>query len=126
MCFSNGGSITFFSRVSSKRPRVNRSDLGAVNGTVESLSIGLALELGPRFRVNCVSPGMIKSDAYSGMQEDARAAMYKTTGASLPVSRAGTVFEASAAAIYLMTNTYSTGVVLDIDGGHMIRQYANR
>ncbi len=52
--------------------------------------------------------------------------MYKATGSSLPVSRVGTVFEASAAAIYLMTNTYSTGVVLDIDGGHMIRQYANR
>jgi hypothetical protein len=25
-----------------------------------------------------------------------------------------------------MTNTYATGLVLDIDGGHMIRQYATR
>jgi len=25
-----------------------------------------------------------------------------------------------------MSNTYTTGLVLDVDGGHMIRQYATR
>ena len=123
---NDGGSITFFSGVLSRRPGMNCSGLGAVNGAIESLCYGLALELGPRLRVNCVSPGMVRSDAYAGMEEQAREAMYEATGASLPVGRVGTVREAAAAAIYLMTNTYSTGVVLDVDGGHMIRQYANR
>ena len=119
-----GGSITFFSGVLSRRPGKNCSGLGAVNGAVESLCYGLALELGPRLRVNCVSPGMIRSDAYAGMAEAAREAMYASTGASLPTGRVGTVQEAAGAATFLMSNTYSTGVVLDVDGGHMIRQYA--
>lgn len=123
---NDGGSITFFSGVLSRRPGMNCSGLGAVNGAVESLCYGLALELGPRIRVNCVSPGMIRSDAYAKMNEEARETMYEATGASLPVGRVGTVQEAAAAALYLMTNTYSTGIVLDIDGGHMIRQYAHR
>ncbi len=31
---------------------------------------------------------------------------------------------AKAAALFLMSNTNTTGIVLDVDGGHMIRQYA--
>ncbi len=123
---NDGGSITFFSGVLSRRPGMNCSGLGAVNGAVESLCYGLALELGPRIRVNCVSPGMIRSEAYAGLEEQAREDMYSATGASLPAGRVGEVEEAASAALYLMTNTYSTGVVLDVDGGHMIRQYATR
>ena len=121
-----GGSITFFSGVLSRRPGMNCSGLGAVNGAVESLCYGLALELGPRLRVNCVSPGMIRSEAYAGMADAARETMYAATGESLPVGRVGSVDEAAEAALYLMSNSYSTGVVLDVDGGHMIRQYATR
>ncbi|MEM8686114.1 MAG: SDR family oxidoreductase [Pseudomonadota bacterium] len=121
-----GGSITFFSGVLSRRPGLNCSGLGAVNGAVESLSYALGLELGPEIRVNCVSPGMVRSEAYDGVPEDAREAMYEATGQSLPLGRVGTVAEAAAAALYLMTNTFSTGIVLDVDGGHMIRQYATR
>ena len=123
---NDGGSITFFSGVLSRRPGMNCTGLGAVNGAIESLCYGLALELGPRLRVNCVSPGMIRSEAYSRMDDSARETMFKETGESLPVGRVGTVQEAASAALYLMGSTYSTGVVLDIDGGHMIRQYANR
>ena len=52
--------------------------------------------------------------------------MYEATGESLPVGRVGEVDEAADAAILLMSNAYMTGVVLDVDGGHMIRQYARR
>jgi len=121
-----GGSITFFSGVLSRRPGLNCSGLGAVNGAVECLTYALALELGPRLRVNCVSPGMIRSDAYAGMPEAAREEMYAATGESLPVGRVGTVEEAADATLFVMSNTYTTGLVLDVDGGHMIRQYATR
>ena len=121
-----GGSITFFSGVLSRRPGMNCSGLGAVNGAVEALTRGLALELGPDLRVNCLSPGMVRSDAYAAMEPEAREKMYEATGESLPVARVGTVEEIAKAAIFLITNTYTTGVVLDVDGGHMIRQYAQR
>lgn len=122
----DGGSITFFSGVLSRRPGMNCSGLGAVNGAVESLTYGLALELGPRLRVNCVSPCMIRSDAYAAVPEAAREEMYAATGESLPLRRVGTVDEAAGAALFLMANTFTTGHVLDVDGGHMIRQYATR
>lgn len=122
----DGGSICFFSGVLSRRPGINCSGLGAVNGAVESLTYGLALELGPKLRVNCLSPGMVCSDAYGGMEPDAREAMYQETGASLPVARVGEVEDLAQAALYLLENRYTTGVVLDVDGGHMIRQYATR
>jgi NAD(P)-dependent dehydrogenase (short-subunit alcohol dehydrogenase family) len=122
----DGGSITFFSGVLSRRPGMNCSGLGAVNGAVESLTYGLALELGPRFRVNCVSPGMIRSDAYAAVPEAAREEMYAATGESLPLGRVGTVDEAAQAVLFLMANTFTSGHVLDVDGGHMIRQYATR
>ena len=107
-----GGSITFFSGVLSRRPGMNCSGLGAVNGAVEALTRGLALELGPGIRVNCLSPGMVRSEAYDGMAPEAREAMYTDTGASLPVGRVGVVDEAAEAAIFLMTTLYSHIVLM--------------
>lgn len=121
-----GSSITFFSGVLSRRPGANCAALGAVNGAVEALARGLALELGPDIRVNCMSPGMVRSDAYAGMPGDAREAMYQSTGSSLPLGRVGETREIAEAVVHLMANTYTTGVVLDADGGHMIRQYATK
>ena len=119
-----GGSITFFSGVLSRRPGLNCSGLGAVNSAIEGLTRALALELGPDIRVNCCSPGMVRSDAYAGMKKDAREKMYEATGASLPAQRVGETHEIAEAVLFLMTNSYTTGIVLDVDGGHMIRQYA--
>lgn len=123
---SKGGSITFFSGVLSRRPGVNCSGLGAVNSAIEGLTHALALELGPDIRVNCCSPGMVRSDAYAAMDKDAREKMYEATGASLPVRRVGRTSEIADAVLFLMNNSYTTGIVLDVDGGHMIRQYATR
>ncbi len=121
-----GGSITFFSGVLSRRPGENCSGLGAVNGAVESLAMALALELGPDIRVNCCSPGMVRSDAYAAVPEAAREEMYAATGESLPVGRVGETDEIAHAVMFMMTNPYLTGQVIDVDGGHMIRQYATR
>jgi len=123
---NDNGSITFFSGILSRRPGMNCSGLGAVNSAVEGLTRGLALELGPKIRVNCMSPGMVRSEAYEKLPEDAREEMYRSTGESLPVGRVGTVDEIAHAVLMLMTNTYTTGIVLDVDGGNMVRQYASK
>ncbi len=123
---ANGGSITLFSGVLSRRPGLNCSGLGAVNGAVEALTRALALELGPNIRVNCVSPGMVRSEAYAHLAPETRDHMYRSTGGSLPLKRVGEVGEIAEAVLFLMTSPYTTGVVLDIDGGHMVRQYATR
>lgn len=121
-----GGAIMMFSGVLSRRPGENCAGLGAVNGAVEALTRAMALELGPEVRVNCMSPGMVRSEAYDGVPEDAREAMYKSTGASLPVGRVGLTSEVALAVLSALLNPYQTGQVIDVDGGHMIRQYASR
>lgn len=121
-----GGAIMLFSGVLSRRPGANCAGLGAVNGAVEALTRALALELGPDIRVNCMSPGMVRSDAYAGMPDDTREAMYRDTGASLPAGRVGETHEIALATLSTLANGYLTGQVIDVDGGHMIRQYATR
>ncbi len=116
-----GGSITFFSGVLSRRPSAGATGLGAVNAAVEALTKGLALELSGRARVNCISPGMVATEAYSAMSEEAREGMYTQIGRSLPVGRVGTAEDVAQAVIMAMTNGYLTGTVLDVDGGHLIR-----
>ena len=117
----DGGSMTFFAGVLSRRPGPGTSGLAMVNAGVEALARALAVELGPRLRVNCVSPGMVRSEAYAGMDEEAREAMFAETGASLPAGQVGDVDEIAQAVCFLMTNSYATGTVLDVDGGHMVR-----
>lgn len=118
---AEGGSITFFSGVLSRRPSAGATGLGAVNASVEALAKGLALELAGRARVNCISPGMVATEAYEAMPEDARNAMYDEVGRSLPVGRVGSADDIAQAVIMAMTNGYLTGTVLDVDGGHLIR-----
>lgn len=121
-----GGSITFYAGVLSRRPGLNCSGLGAVNSAVEGLTRALALELGPNLRVNCISPGMVRSSAYSGLPPDKRSEMYRSTGESLPIGRVGETQEIATATLFALTCGYLTGQVIDVDGGHMVRQYATR
>ncbi len=117
-----GGSITFFSGVLSRRPSAGATGLGAVNAGVEALAKGLALELAGRARVNCISPGMVATEAYAEMPEEAREAMYAQVGCSLPVGRIGEVDNIAQTAVMAMTNSFLTGTVIDVDGGHLVRE----
>lgn len=118
---NEGGSITFFSGVLSRRPSAGATGLGAVNAAVEALAKGLALELGEKARVNCISPGMVDTEAYAGMPEDARDAMYTQVGQALPAGRVGQADEIAQAVLMAMSNGFMTGSVLDVDGGHLVR-----
>lgn len=117
----DNASITFFSGVLSRRPSVGATGLSAVNAAVEALTRGLALELSGKARVNCISPGMVATEAYAAMSEDTRLGMYQQVGASLPVGRVGNADEIAQAVLAVVNNGFMTGTVLDIDGGHLIR-----
>ncbi|MCC5966341.1 MAG: SDR family oxidoreductase [Natronohydrobacter sp.] len=121
-----GGAIVFFSGVLSRRPGVNCAALGAACAAVEALARGLALELGPRLRVNCIAPGMVRTALHDRVPPERRDAMFLSTGNSLPVGRVGHPEEIAEAVLIAATNGYMTGHVLDVDGGHKVRQYATR
>jgi len=120
-----GGSITFVSGVLGRRPGINCSPLACTNGALEGLTRSLALELGPRIRVNCLSPGFCDTERFDHMDKEKKAAMLANTANSLPLNRVGQPEDMGEAIYYLMTAYFVTGVVLDVDGGHSIRQYAN-
>ncbi len=90
--------------------------LAAVNGAVMSMAFTLAKELAP-IRVNILSPGLVDTPAYSWMPEDEKQGFFKQMGGNLPVGRVGRPDEIAEAAYYLVMNGYTTGAILDVDGG---------
>ncbi len=115
-----GGSITFFAGVWSQRPVPGSPVVTAINSAVEGLGRALALELAP-IRVNTVSPGIVDTPIYSGMDPQKREIMFKEAAASVPAKRIARPEEIAHTVLYLMSNTYTTGSTLYVDGGATFR-----
>ena len=75
----------------------------------------LALELGPKIRVNAVSPGAVAFPDY--FDEAAKRADL----ARVPLKREGTVEDIANAVCYLVKAQYVTGEILAVDGGRKCR-----
>lgn len=119
------GSVVFVAGILNRRPGLNCSPLAMANGALEGLTRSLALEWGPRLRVNCLSPGFCDTERFDHMDADRKEHMLANTAASLPLQRVGQPRDMGEAIFYLLSATFCTGVILDVDGGHGIRQYAN-
>jgi NAD(P)-dependent dehydrogenase (short-subunit alcohol dehydrogenase family) len=117
--FRPGGSLTLVTGYLSIRPRPNSVIVGAVNGALESLAKGLALELAP-VRVNAVSPGIIDTPIRAAMPEDARRDMLAKTAASLPVGRVGVGEDVAKQILAFMTIGFATGSIVYLDGGALV------
>ena len=82
------------------------------------LARNLAVELGPHnVRVNCIAPGLIKTDCAKALWDDPAALAERT--ASTPLRRIGEPDEIAGAAVYLAApaSRFMTGQSLVIDGG---------
>jgi NAD(P)-dependent dehydrogenase (short-subunit alcohol dehydrogenase family) len=82
------------------------------------LARNLAVEYGPHnVRVNCIAPGLIKTDFAKALWEDAE--MLKQRNATTPLRRIGEPDEIAGAAVYLASpaSSFMTGQSLVIDGG---------
>jgi NAD(P)-dependent dehydrogenase (short-subunit alcohol dehydrogenase family) len=115
-----GGSVTFFAGIWSQRPVIGGSVVTAINSAIEGLGRALALELAP-IRVNTVSPGIVDTPIYSAMAPEKREAMFKEAAGSVPAKRIGKPAEVAQTVLYLMSNAYSTGNTLYVDGGATLR-----
>lgn len=112
-----GGSITLFSGIVARKPLPGMSAFASVAGAIESLTRVLALELAP-VRVNCITPGVIETPAWSFLPEPVRSEQLAAIGASLPVKRVGSTDDVADATMMVMANGFMTGAVVDVDGGH--------
>ncbi|WP_119273222.1 SDR family oxidoreductase [Taklimakanibacter deserti] len=113
-----GGSIVL---VSSAAARLGAPfeyvDYAGSKGAVDTLTIGLAKELGAQgVRVNAVRPGLIETDIHASAGQPDRA---WRIGATTPLGRPGRASEVAEAILWLLddASSYVTGALLDVSGG---------
>ena len=92
-------------------------DYAASKGAVDSLTIGLSLEVAAEgIRVNGVRPGLIYTDIHASGGEPGRV---DRVAASLPMQRGGQPQEIAEAIVWLLSDSasYVTGSFIDAAGG---------
>ncbi|MGC6373027.1 SDR family oxidoreductase [Pseudomonas sp. K2I15] len=113
------GSITLTSGQLGRKIVAGQFIKTGINAATEALGKQLAKELAPR-RVNVISPGVIDTEAYAGLSEEQRLAMFAKAGGALPVGRVGQAEEVAAGYVLAMENGFITGSVIDVDGGGLL------
>lgn len=114
-----GGSIVLMSGSASTRPQAGWTVAAAICGAMEAITRALAVELAP-VRVNAVAPGIVRTGLWAGLQEDERESMYATAASMLPVGRVGEPADIAEGVVYLLSNGYTTGTTLEINGGAVL------
>lgn len=118
MLARKSGSIIIVSSIGGLR---GSSVIGAYNVSKAAdfqLARNLAVEYGPsNVRVNCIAPGLIKTDFARALWEDPEALKQRT--ATTPLRRIGEPDEIAGAAIFLASKagSFVTGQSIVVDGG---------
>ncbi|GLS05648.1 short chain dehydrogenase [Chitiniphilus shinanonensis] len=113
------GSITFISGIAAYRPAARGSVVAAVNAALEGLVRALAVELAP-IRVNAVSPGWVDTPIWRFVAGDRKDDTLSAMAERLPVGRTGQPDDIAHAIGFLMDNTFTTGTILHVEGGHRL------
>jgi NAD(P)-dependent dehydrogenase (short-subunit alcohol dehydrogenase family) len=113
-----GGAIVNLSSMAARLGSPNEYvDYAASKGAVDSLTIGLAKEVGGEgIRVNAVRPGLIHTEMHASGGEPARVDRLKAT---TPMQRGGEPDEVARAILWLLSDeaSYVTGTFIDVSGG---------
>jgi NAD(P)-dependent dehydrogenase (short-subunit alcohol dehydrogenase family) len=116
---NKSGSITLTSGAFSIRPAQGYSTMAAINSAIDGLVRGLAVDLAP-IRVNAVSPGVVDTPVFSKMDAERREMMFQAIAQSLLLKHIAKPEEVAEAYVYLAKNTFTTGSVLQIEGGAIL------
>ncbi len=115
-----GGSVLNVASVSGVRPTRGEAPYSAAKAAVVALTQAAALELAPRVRVNCVSPGFVRTPLNEMLAADAttRSMIESAT----PMARLGSCDDVAALAEFLLSDEagYLTGQNVVLDGGSML------
>ena len=116
---TGGGVIINTGSMSAIKPRMHDAPYGSAKSAVNLLTKGLALELAPTIRVNCINPGPILTGK---IQEGPGMKQFQKDIDELPLKRAGTPEDIAFAALYLASDesSFVTGAAINVDGGRGI------
>ena len=113
---ASSGAIVNLVDIYAERPLRGHAVYCMAKAALLMMTGSLALELGPRVRVNAVSPGAILWP-----EDDDDTAAQDAMLARTPLGRTGTPQEVAEAVRWLLQDaTYSTGQVLRLDGGRLL------
>ena len=111
-----GGSIVLSSGMAGRRPRKGWTIAASICGAMDAFTRALAVELAP-IRVNAICPGLVRTELWDDMTEQARTQMYERAGGMLPVARVGEPQDLAQAYLYAMRGGFCTGHIIVVDGG---------
>jgi NAD(P)-dependent dehydrogenase (short-subunit alcohol dehydrogenase family) len=111
----NGGSIVNICSVSGVRPSPGTAVYGAAKAGLINLTQSLAMEWGPKIRVNAIIVGLIATEG----AKDHYGAGHAVIADALPLKRMGTGRDIANAVLYLSSPlaSYVSGARLSVDGG---------
>lgn len=110
------GSIVLIGGIASRKHGPGRPVMAAINAALEAFGKANAVDLAP-VRVNVIAPGLVETPAFADVPADVRQRLMAQYVASVPVARVGLPEDIASTAVFLMTNGYVTGSVVDVDGG---------
>ncbi len=116
----NGGSIINISSVISKNPVANSVVYAATKASIDSITIGMSRELGPRkIRVNSIAPGVIFTEGVVAQVGEANNEFHQEIIAMTPLRRVGTPADVARAAVFLASDdsAWLTGEYICSSGG---------
>jgi NAD(P)-dependent dehydrogenase (short-subunit alcohol dehydrogenase family) len=113
----DGGVIVNVSSVSGRRPTPNTVAYGASKAGIENATETLAVEWGPKVRINCVTAGLIRTEQAHLFYGDDEA--IAAVGATVPLGRMGEPADVADACLFLASPLarYVSGASLVLHGG---------
>jgi NAD(P)-dependent dehydrogenase (short-subunit alcohol dehydrogenase family) len=115
------GCVIFIGSVHTRLALPGRLAYAASKGAIVNASRVLAAELGSRkVRVNCVIPGAVATEinaAVTGQDPQEAKAFFRNLAHLHPIGRIGEPEDIAQAMAYLLLADWTTGAVLDVDGG---------
>ncbi|MCI0547824.1 MAG: SDR family oxidoreductase, partial [Candidatus Rokubacteria bacterium] len=114
---AEGGSIVFITSVSAFRPSPGTAAYGAAKAGLVSLAASLAVEWGPKVRLNCVAAGMVETELSHLHYGDA--AGLARVAATVPLGRLASPRDIGDACLFLASPlaSYVSGSTLLVHGG---------